>query len=111
MREPFEWLNEESREFLNRGYLLEGTTPEQRIREIADKAEEIIGEEGFSKKFFDYMSRGWYSLATPIWLNFGLDRGLPISCYGIDIQDDTYDILRANAEIGAFTKNAGGTGS
>ena len=108
-REPFEWLNKESREFLNRGYLLEGVTPEQRIRQIADKAEKILGEEGFSKKFFDYMSRGWYSLATPVWLNFGLDRGLPISCFGIDIQDDTYDILRASAEIGSFTKNAGGT--
>jgi ribonucleoside-diphosphate reductase alpha chain len=103
------WLNKESREFLSRGYLLGGVTPEQRIRQIADKAEEILDEKGFSDKFYSYMEKGWYSLATPIWLNFGLDRGLPISCYGIDIQDDTYDILRANAEIGAFTKNAGGT--
>ncbi len=105
------WLNKESREFLSRGYLLEGVSPEQRIRQIADKAEEILKEEGFANKFYSYMEKGWYSLATPIWLNFGLDRGLPISCYGIDIQDDTYDILRASAEIGAFTKNAGGTGS
>lgn len=103
------WLNKESREFLSRGYLLEGVSPEDRIRQIANKAEEILGEQGFSDKFYSYMEKGWYSLATPIWLNFGLDRGLPISCYGIDIQDDTYDILRANAEIGAFTKNAGGT--
>jgi ribonucleoside-diphosphate reductase alpha chain len=42
-------------------------------------------------------------------MNFGLDRGLPISCYGIDIQDDTMDILRATAEIGALTKMGGGT--
>lgn len=103
------WLNKESREFLERGYLLEGVSPEQRIKQIADTAESILGEEGFSDKFYSYMERGWFSLATPIWLNFGIDRGLPISCYGIDIQDDTYDILRANAEIGAFTKNAGGT--
>lgn len=104
-----DWLNKESREFLDRGYLLPGVSAEQRIRQIADKAESILQEKGFSDKFYDYMSKGWYSLATPIWLNFGLDRGLPISCYGIDIQDDTYDILRANSEIGAFTKNAGGT--
>lgn len=109
MRKDFDWLNEEARQFLHRGYLLEGVTPEQRIRQIADKAEEILGEEGFSDKFYNYMARGWYSLSTPVWLNFGLDRGLPISCFGIDIQDDTYDILRANAEIGAMTKNAGGT--
>lgn len=107
--QPFYWLNNESREFLSRGYLLPGVTPEQRIREIADKAEEILGEQGFADKFYDYMSRGWYSLATPVWLNFGLDRGLPISCFGIDIQDDTSDILRASAEIGMMTKNGGGT--
>jgi ribonucleoside-diphosphate reductase alpha chain len=55
------------------------------------------------------MARGFFSLATPVWMNFGLDRGLPISCYGIDIQDDTMDILRATAEIGALTKMGGGT--
>ena len=105
----FEWLNEDSRVFLSRGYLLEGVKAEDRVKEIADKAEEILGEKGFSDKFYKYMSKGWYSLATPIWMNFGLDRGLPISCYAVDIQDDTYDIIRANAEIGSFTKNAGGT--
>ena len=103
------WLNKESREFLSRGYLLEGVTPEQRIREIAETAEEILQEPGFANKFYSYMERGWYSLATPVWLNFGLERGLPISCFGIDIQDDTADILRATGEIGMMTKNGGGT--
>lgn len=104
-----DWLNKESREFLKRGYLLPGITPEQRIRQIANKAEEILNEEGFADKFYDYMSRGWYSLATPVWLNFGLERGLPISCFGIDLQDDTADILRGNSEIGMMIKNGGGT--
>jgi ribonucleoside-diphosphate reductase alpha chain len=103
------WLNQDSRTFLSKDYLLPGVTPEERIREIADTAEEILGIDGFANKFEDYMSRGFYSLATPVWMNFGLDRGLPISCYGIDIQDDTMDILRAAAEIGALTKMGGGT--
>jgi len=105
----FYWLNKESRKFLGGGYLLPGTTPEGRIKEIADKAEEILGIEGFSDKFYGYMAKGYYSLATPVWMNFGLDRGLPISCYGIDIQDDTADIVRAAAEIGMLTKHGGGT--
>ncbi len=104
-----EWLNDESREFLSRGYLLEGVTPEQRIKQIAEKAEEILQEKGFADKFYKYMEKGWYSLATPVWLNFGLTRGLPISCFGIDVQDDTSDILRATGEIGMMTKNGGGT--
>jgi ribonucleoside-diphosphate reductase alpha chain len=105
----FYWLNKDSRKFLEGGYLLDGITPEDRIRQISDKAEEILGIEGFSDKFFGYMAKGYYSLATPVWMNFGLDRGLPISCYGIDIQDDTSDILRATAEIGMLTKMGGGT--
>lgn len=103
------WLNDSSRKFLGQGYLLEGVSPEERIKQISDKAEEILGIEGFSDKFLDYMERGFYSLSSPIWSNFGLDRGLPISCYGIDIQDDTSDILRASSEIGMLTKMGGGT--
>jgi len=105
----FNWLNKDSRVFLEKDYLLPGTTPEERIRQIADTAENILGIKGFSDKFYGYMAKGFYSLATPVWMNFGLDRGLPISCYGIDIQDDTFDILRATAEIGALTKMGGGT--
>jgi ribonucleoside-diphosphate reductase alpha chain len=58
----FEWLNEYSRRFLSRGYLLPGQTPEQRIEEIAQKAEEYLKINGFAKKFFKYMSLGFYSL-------------------------------------------------
>ena len=105
----FYWLNKESRDFLKKGYLLEGVTPEQRIKQIADKAEEILGIKGFSDKFYGYMAKGYFSLSTPVWMNFGNERGLPISCYGIDIQDDTADILRATAEIGMLTKMGGGT--
>ena len=105
----FYWLNKESRDFLKKGYLLEGVSPEDRIRQISDKAESILGIVGFSDKFYNYMAKGYFSLATPVWMNFGLDRGLPISCYGIDIQDDTADILRAVGEIGMLTKYGGGT--
>ena len=68
------WLNDYSREFLSKGYLREGITPEERIREIADTAEQILQIEGFSDKFYDYMSKGYYSLSSPVWSNFGLQR-------------------------------------
>ena len=78
----YEWLNKDSRKFLERGYLLEGETAEQRIRDIADTAEKYLKIKGFADKFEDYMSRGYYSLSSPIWSNFGRKRGLPISCFG-----------------------------
>lgn len=103
------WLNEDSKIFLNRGYLLEDTEPKERVREIADHAENILGIDGFSDRFYKYMSRGYYSLASPIWANFGLDRGLPISCFGSYIEDTMESILYTHAEVGMQTKVGGGT--
>lgn len=107
--EPFYWLNEDSRAFLQNGYLLEGVSAEERVRNIGERAEEILDEPGFADKFYEYMSRGYYSLASPVWSNFGLDRGLPISCFGSHIEDDMESILYTNAEVGEMTKLGGGT--
>lgn len=109
-RKPFYWLNRDSRKFLSRGYLMEGVTPEERLKEIGDTVERLKGIEGYSEKFMDYMSRGWISLSSPVWSNFGTPFGLGISCFSIDIQDDTSDILRAASEIGMMSKHGGGTG-
>lgn len=105
----FEWLNDEARTFLRRGYLLEGVDPEERVRQIADHAEDILGIDGFADTFYEYMSRGYYSLASPVWANFGLDRGLPISCFGSHIEDTMTSILDTHAEVGMMTKVGGGT--
>ena len=107
--EPFYWLNEDSREFLREGYLLEGVEAEERVRQIAERAEEILDDEGFADTFYEYMSRGYYSLASPIWSNFGLDRGLPISCFGSYMEDNIESILYTQAEVGEMTKQGGGT--
>ena len=107
--EPFYWLNEDSKEFLREGYLVGDTEPKERIREIAENAEEILDEEGFADKFYEYMSRGYYSLASPVWANFGLERGLPISCFGSHIEDNMESILYTHAEVGEMTKLGGGT--
>lgn len=101
------WLNEDSRTFLSRGYISE--TPEQRIKDIANKAEKYLKVEGFAAKFEDYMSRGFYSLSTPVWINFGKDKGLPISCYGSNVDDTLDSILNASREIGMMSKYGGGT--
>jgi ribonucleoside-diphosphate reductase alpha chain len=107
--EKYYWLNKDSRLFLERGYLSEGKTPEERIRHIAKTAEKALNEKGFADKFEDYMSRGWYSLSSPIWANYGLKRGLPISCFGSYIDDTMESILGKQAEVGMMTKMGGGT--
>lgn len=101
------WLNEDSRTFLSRGYLNE--TPEQRIKDVANTAERYLKIEGFAKKFEDYMIRGFYSLSTPVWINFGKDKGLPVSCYGSNVDDTLDSILNGSREIGMMSKYGGGT--
>jgi ribonucleoside-diphosphate reductase alpha chain len=101
------WLNEESKTFLSRGYITEA--PEQRIKDIARTAEKHLNIEGFAQKFEDYMSRGFYSLSTPVWINFGKQKGLPISCYGSNVDDNLDSILNAGREIGMMSKYGGGT--
>ena len=108
-RPDFSWLNEDSRLFLQRGYLLDGTTPEARIRAIAAHAGKILKDDTFAARFHHYMARGYYSLSSPIWSNFGLSRGLPISCFGSYIGDSIYDIMRTTAEVGMMSKIGGGT--
>ena len=56
----FEWLTQDSRDFLSKGYLINGTTAEERVEQIAYTAEDWLDQK-FADKFYDYMSRGWYS--------------------------------------------------
>ena len=114
MTKKYYWLNKDSRKFLSRGYLLENETAEDRILQIAQSGEKLLGEFGkrinFAEKFEEYMSLGYYSLSSPIWSNFGRERGLPISCFG-SLISDTLEEIAGNklAEIAMMTKHGGGT--
>lgn len=103
------WLNENSRKFLLSSYITDGSTPEDRIREIADHAEKLLEIEGFGDKFYGYMSKGYYSLSSPVWANFGKKRGLPVSCFGSYVGDSVGEILSTHAEVGMMSKLGGGT--
>ena len=127
MYKDFYWGTDETRQFMEKGYLDPGQTVEERAWEIAKHAEDIlmkqaintekVGDnytakvvaENFAENFYSCLAKGWFSLSTPVWVNFGKDKGLPISCFGTQVQDDTFDILRGAAEIGAMSKLGGGT--
>jgi ribonucleoside-diphosphate reductase alpha chain len=108
-REKYYWLNEDSIKFLERGYLSEGESPHNRIKKIAETAEKILGIKGFAEKFEEYMARGFYSLSTPVWMNFGNERGNPISCFNSHIGDSVESFLIKQGEVGMMTKVGGGT--
>jgi ribonucleoside-diphosphate reductase alpha chain len=103
------WLNEFSQQFLDRGYLSAGQTVDERVDVICNTAERILNKPGFAKAIKENIQKGWYSLSTPIWTNFGTERGLPISCFGSHILDQMDSILTTYSEVGTMTKNGGGT--
>ncbi len=105
----YKWLNANSRQFLAKDYLENGQSPEQRIEIVFNTAEKILNKKGYASKAMDYFSRGWFSLSTPIWVNFGNDRGLPISCFGSYIEDDSASICYTQSEISMMSKHGGGT--
>ena len=109
MLKDYYWLNKDSRTFLKRGYLENEETPEERITAIADASQKLLSIPGFSEKFQSYMAKGWYSLSSPIWANFGKKRGLPISCFGSYVEDKMDAILKKSTEVGMMTKGGGGT--
>lgn len=105
----FAWANEDSRTFLSRGYIDGNMTVEERVREIAKAAEKILDKPGFSDKFYDYMSRGFYSLSSPVWSNFGTNKGLPISCNGVYVDDSIESMIDKLGEIAVQSKTGAGT--
>ena len=107
--DPFYWVTDLSKTFLSRDYLSPGETAQSRLRDISAAAELYLNKPGFGEKFYDYMSRGWYSLATPVWTNFGKRRGMPVSCFNSHVTDDIGGILYAQGEVGMMSKIGGGT--
>lgn len=103
------WINKDTRTFMSRGYLKEGQTVEERVHEIGQAAERILNIDGFGDKIENYLLKGYMSLSSPIWSNFGNNRGLPISCNGSYVDDNVASILGKQAEIGQMSKYGAGT--
>jgi ribonucleoside-diphosphate reductase alpha chain len=109
MRDRYWWLTEESRTVLDRGYLLAGERPEDAVDRIAVAAAVRLGRKDYVAKFRDLIEYGWMSLSTPIWCNMGTERGLPISCFGLTIDDSIESIADSLTEVITQTKVGGGT--
>lgn len=106
---PGYWINDDVRTFMSRGYLRDGQSVEERIDDIAFTVQSYFEIEGLEENVKEALLKGWVSLSSPVWANFGTDKGLPISCNGSYIADTTEDILIKTAEIGMQTKYGAGT--
>ena len=92
------------------GYLLQGEPPKDAYWRVANTVARRLYKPEMAYKFFDYIWEGWLCLASPVLSNTGTDRGLPISCFGIDVADSIQDIGQKNLEMMLLAKHGGGVG-
>jgi len=95
---------------ISNGYLVEEETPKDAYWRVATSVAKRLQKPELASKFFDYIWKGWLNLASPVLSNTGLERGLPISCFGIDVADSIHDIGAKNLEMMLLAKHGGGVG-
>ena len=98
------------RKTISGGYLLQGETPRDAYERVAKTVARRLYKPELADVFFDYIWKGWLNLASPVLSNTGTDRGLPISCFGIDVADSIQDIGSKNLEMMLLAKHGGGVG-
>ena len=104
------FLDEVALSTISKGYLLPGETPKKAYRRVANAVAARLNRPDLENKFFKYIWNGWIGLASPVLSNTGTDRGLPISCFGIDTPDSIRGIGLTNAELMRLTSLGGGVG-
>jgi len=92
------------------GYLYHGETPKEAYERVAKAVARRLYKPEMAEQFFNYIWNGWLCLASPVLSNTGTDRGLPISCFGIDVADSINDIGSKNLEMMLLAKHGGGVG-
>ena len=92
------------------GYLVYDETPRDAYMRVAKTVARRLYKPELADKFFQYIWDGWLCLASPVLSNTGTDRGLPISCFGIDVADSVHDIGKKNLEMMILAKHGGGVG-
>ena len=105
-----EFFDEVALSTISKGYLLPGETPKKAYRRVAHSVATRLNRPDLENKFFKYIWNGWIGLASPVLSNTGTDRGLPISCFGIDTPDSVRGIGLTNAELMRLTSYGGGVG-
>ena len=92
------------------GYLLGTESPKDAYNRVCTTVAGRLDKPELAETFFKYIWNGWLCLASPVLSNTGTDRGLPISCFGIDVADSIIDIGQKNLEMMLLAKHGGGVG-
>lgn len=106
----YDWLTEEGLKTLHSGYLLDGELPSDAFKRVARASSRKLGKPELFDLFYEAISKNWLCLASPVLSNLGTTRGLPISCFGLSVEDSIDGIFDATKELAVMSKNGGGVG-
>jgi ribonucleoside-diphosphate reductase alpha chain len=105
-----EWLDEIGKSIISQGYLLQDEDVFDAFKRVSRAAAKRLKRKDLQPYFYEAMTKNWLCLASPVLSNLGTERGMPISCFGIDTDDSIEGIALANAELMRLSSQGGGVG-
>ena len=104
------WMNEISLSMISKGYLLPDEDVFDAFKRVSRAAAKRLKRKDLQPFFYEAMVKNWLCLASPVLSNLGTERGMPISCFGIDTDDSIEGIALANSELMRLSSQGGGVG-
>lgn len=89
-------------------YLLPGETIQEAFARVCAA---YADDEAHAQRLYDYMSNLWFAPSTPVLVNGGAKRGLPISCFLNEVEDSLDGITDTWMENVWLAAKGGGIGT
>ncbi len=105
-----QWMDEIAISMISQGYLVQGEDVFDAFKRVSKAAAKRLHRKDLQPFFYEAMEKNWLCLASPVLSNLGTERGLPVSCYGVDIDDSITGIASANSELMRLSSQGGGNG-
>jgi ribonucleoside-diphosphate reductase alpha chain len=104
------WMDEIAVSMISKGYLLPDEDVFDAYKRVSKAAARRLRRKDLQPFFYEAMVKNWLCLASPVLSNMGTERGMPISCFGIDVGDSIEGITDANSELMRLSSQGGGVG-
>ena len=105
-----EWMDQIGLDIISKGYLLPEEDVFKAFLRVSKASAKRLKRKDLQPLFYEALVKNWLCLASPVLSNMGTERGMPISCFGIDVEDSIEGIAGSNSELMRLTSQGGGVG-
>ena len=105
-----EWMDDIAISMISKGYLLPDEDVFDAYKRVSKASARRLRRKDLQPFFYEAIVKNWLCLASPVLSNLGTERGMPISCFGIDVGDSIEGIAYANSELMRLSSQGGGVG-